>query len=130
MPICLHECCDPCSRTCSCTECSLQVSTDITLDQLLEHDSPLPVNTVKAGNKELATSLKDLRVKLCNERSFSNDYLLIGAVMCTGLTDSVIQKIVDGSSNIQNEEDLLNLGVTSRVYCSRILQVVMCYHQK
>ena len=57
----------------------------------------------------------------------SSDFLLVGPAICTGLSEPVIKNIVKSIQHIETEDDLLSLGITSRVYCSPILHLVQSY---
>ena len=131
VPSIMHECCDICSRTCSCSDCvcSPMVSpcNDISLEQLLEDNFSMPgmvqIGISKKEQRDLVAKLLALRIKLCS--TFSNSgYLLVGPVICTGLSEKVIKEIAKLAHTLRSEEDLLSLGITSRIYCPPILALI------
>lgn len=75
--------------------------------------------TIQATLKEqLTTYRKQLSKK------FAHTTALVGIELCTGLTDQTITSIAANCLNIHCEDDVLEYGVTSRVYCSTIFDIV------
>lgn len=130
LPMYKHECCDVCAFECACPNCKCD---DITLDQVEQIiDEPLEVSLVapekqldKTRKAELTARLIQLRTALCS--TVNDDYLLVGPAICTGLSDTVIKRIVNSIYTLKTEDNILSLGVTSRVYCCHILQLVTEY---
>ncbi|SMN01872.1 ATP-dependent DNA helicase RecQ [uncultured Candidatus Thioglobus sp.] len=133
LPTSRHDCCDLCAFKCSCPTCNL--AEDVSIEELskmekdliLFPDAPLSkaVEIEKAKQLELTFRLKELRDKLCSNAS--TDYLLVGPVICTGLSDTVIKDLVNSVHRLNTEDDVLSFGITSRVYCSPILQIINEY---
>jgi ATP-dependent DNA helicase RecQ len=127
LPLHSHECCDVCESSCSCSKCSTSPDdTLIPLDQFLDDSIVLPLEPLMemAKQRELKTRMKQLSHEICYQTSSSHDYLLVGPTVCTGLSDATIKRIICECRSIEHEDDLLTLGVTSRMYCSQILEVL------
>ena len=59
-----------------------------------------------------------------NLMSHTHATALVGIEMCTGLTNQAIANIATNCSCIHSENDVLKFGVTSRVYCSSVFDIV------
>lgn len=114
-----HLCCDVCACICVCEECN-NLTSDV-LPQLSEttQDS---VPASKVIQKAVTGKLVAYREKLMSELQHAT--LLIGVQLCTGLTDQTIANIAKNSLNIKSENDVLELGVLSSIYCRAILDII------
>ncbi|SMN01674.1 ATP-dependent DNA helicase RecQ [uncultured Candidatus Thioglobus sp.] len=126
LPTYRHNCCDICASMCSCSQCNCAIVSVNELDEPCLAVSQLATSPTeqldRAKQAALTDSLVQLRTELCS--TVSDDYLLVGAEICTGLSKSVIKKIVSSVHQIRTEEDLLMLGITSRLYCSPVLDLI------
>ena len=122
----LHLCCDICACSCTCTECAMNKEERMELDMpFQEHQSQCTTSVLtRTQYIELTEKLQLLRDRTCAQTSQPTAYLLVGAEVCTGLSDSMIERIITHIHSIKTQEDLLKLGVTYRHLCVEILTVL------
>lgn len=86
-----------------------------------------PVTPPKSVQVMLKEQLAEYRESL---RSEAHATALVGIELCSGLTDQTIANIATNYIYIHCESDLLKFGVTSRVYCSCIFEIINKVVQK
>ena len=126
LPLHRHLCCDVCASVCPCEDCDFNVNSPGSADSST-YAPPVPSNTGASNAPE--TIQATLREQLTTYRKqlskkFAHTTALVGIELCTGLTDRTITNIAANCLNIHCEDDVLEYGITSRVYCSPIFDII------
>ena len=122
-----HLCCDVCASVCMCEDCNPDASFH---DQLSE-SVPFP-SSRELSTQDFSTPPKSVQMRLKEQLAEYRESLLseahatalVGIELCSGLTDQTIANIATNCLYIHCESDLLKFGVTSRVYCSCIFEII------
>ena len=121
-----HLCCDICASVCMCQDCDPDVKSPT--DDSDTDISPVPSIIKEASNapESIQTSLKEQLVVYRTNlaKKITHTTMLVGIELCTGLTDLTIANIAANCLNIHSEDDILKYGVTSRIYCSAIYDII------
>ena len=126
LPLHGHLCCDVCASICTCEGCDFNTNSDMCA-------SPQPVPFVENSHASACTVPKTIQETLKEQlvayrmqlsKKFTHATALVGIELCTGLTDHTITNIASTCLSITCEDDILKCGVTSRVYCSAIFEIV------
>lgn len=122
-PSVLHKCCDICTRTCSCSECTnalLSVGSVSPCDlQELQDFEPLilppkkPRQLSKGIRDKLKEAIVSYRYKVCENSPCPDATLIAGIEICTGISDSTIEHVISNASAICELSDVLELGIPS-----------------
>ena len=129
LPCYAHLCCDICASVCMCDDCN----TDVNCYSQLQDSGPLlnfsaqessSVVAVHVPESVQVTVKEQLAAYRMNLMSHTHATALVGIEMCTGLTNQAIANIATNCSCIHSENDVLKFGVTSRVYCSSVFDIV------
>ena len=130
LPLHCHLCCDICACIYLCDECDLNVNSPADDSNTCTPSVPSTNEDSNAGASSapetvqatLKEQLTAYRKRL--SKKFAHTTALVGIELCTGLTDQTITSIAANCLNIHCENDVLEYGVTSRLYCSAILDIV------
>lgn len=132
LPLHRHLCCDVCACICMCENCDFK--TNSPTDNSDTCASPQAIPSFKENfdastctvPKTIQETLKDqlLAYRMQLSKKFTHTTALVGIELCTGLTDHTITTIASKCLSIICEDDILKCGVTSRVYCSAIFDIV------
>ena len=128
LPCYAHLCCDICASVCMCDDCN----TDVNCYPLLNFSAQESSSVVAVHVPEsVQVTVKEQLAAYCmNLMSHTHATALVGIEMCTGLTNQAIANIATNCSCIHSENDVLKFGVTSRVYCSSVFDIVNKILQK
>ena len=130
LPLHRHLCCDVCASVCLCEDCDFSVNSPADDSNACMCTSPvLSINQDSNARDAPETIQATLKEQLLSYRKqlskkFAHTTALVGIELCTGLTDQTISSIAVNCLNIHCEDDILEYGVTSRVYCSTIFDIV------
>ena len=131
-----HECCDICSRTCSCFECTsvLLSFKSCTPDDLICDDMP-PLT--KTSTQRISRSIRDrlkeaiitYRSKSCMDVSCPTAALMVGVEICSGITNSMIDYIISRGAQITSVSDLIEIGIPAN-HADHILPIIFSHLKK
>ena len=76
--------------------------------------------TIEKTLKERLTVYRDSLISETLEHATA----LIGINLCTGLTDRNISLMATNCLHVHSESDLLKFGITSRVFCASIFEII------
>ena len=125
-----HLCCDVCASVCLCEDCNFSVNSPADDSSACTCTSSiLSVNqdsNARDAPEAIQATLKEqlLSYRKQLSKKFAHTTALVGIKLCTGLTDQTISSIAVNCLNIRCADDILEYGVTSRVYCSTIFDIV------
>ena len=122
----LHLCCDVCKKLCKCLHCeTLPAAACVNMfEDVCNLPSISPAIQITQEKQQKVQALVELRKKWCENSDSPTAYLLVGSEVCTGLTNGAIDYIVNNFHNISTEEQLLELGIASRLYCQQLLSTL------
>ena len=122
----LHLCCDVCEKTCNCDECKCVSSILPEVLTELESES-FDYETSSTISRELKNKLYhqllEYRLSLCPSQH-STASLMIGTDLLTGLSNQLLQDIVDKCTLVKDASTLLNMGVGSYDMALDILIII------
>ena len=131
LPLHRHLCCDICACVCLCEDCDLNVNSPADVSNTCV---PQPVPSTNGNSNAGASNAPEMIQATLKEqltlyrkqlsKRFAYTTALVGIELCTGLTDQTITNIAANCLDIHCEDDILEYGVTSRVYCSAIFDIV------
>lgn len=111
-------------KLCKCLDCETippaAISTFETFEDNLPSFSPAGIIT-EEKQRTVYQALIQLRKQWCTNSCSPTAYMLVGEEVCTGLTNGAIDCIVKNFHNINTEEQLLELGIASHIYCKQLL---------
>ena len=81
----------------------------------------------RADKKERELALQNYRDQLCSLGGSEHVPLFFGKEIISGIPNSLINKIVANCKNINNCDELVDLGVVSEVQASEILTIIKCF---
>jgi ATP-dependent DNA helicase RecQ len=123
----MHNCCDVCESHCSCDKChpilfmdevQLELVEDsISVASSFDFTAPIP----QAMKKTFRLKLHEYRASLIESPIPS---LMIGAELLTGLSDELIEEIIENSQQITAITDLMEMGVYSHDMSIHIFQLI------
>ena len=134
-PSVLHKCCDVCARTCNCSECTnalLCVNSVSAKDLRDDFESissctnqprPLLPKNIRSKMKE---ELVLYRHRVCETSSCPAATLIAGIEICTGISNSMIERVVSNSTSITSISDMIQLGVPTE-HAGCILDIILLY---
>ena len=126
----LHLCCDICMKLCKCPHCETVSAVAMRNFETCEDESRLPSFSSadkmisKEKQEKVYQALVELRKRWCRSSDCPTAYLLVGEEVCTGLTNGAIDYIVKNYHDINKEEQLLELGIASHLYCQQLLSTL------
>ena len=132
-----HKCCDICSRTCNCFECtSVLLSFESCIPEDLVGDNDMPVfaqPSVQCLAKSICSKLREdivaYRLRSCMDLSCPSAALMVGIEICSGINNSMIDKIVSNSAQITSVSDLIELGIPAQ-HAHNILPIILSHIKK
>ena len=132
-----HKCCDICSRTCNCFECtSVLLSFESCTPDDLIGDNDLPISTErsirrvpKSTHNKLREDVVAYRLSSCMNLSCPTAALMVGVEICSGINNSMIDRIVSDCTQITSLSDLTNLGVPVH-HAHNILPIILSRVEK
>ena len=119
-----HSCCDICSSICDCATC---VEAMQLLESELYEEDEIIQELSRADKKERELALQNYRDQLCSLGGSEHVPLFFGKEIISGIPNSLINKIVANCKNINNCDELVDLGVVSEVQASEILTIIKCF---
>ena len=122
----IHQCCDVCAHTCSCSNCAQAQATamsSVEFEAFVEadaiDDSPSVLATGAHVQRAVIDRLTAYRDSLCEDTP-----VIFGQEIVTCLPDSLIRKIGRLAANITHVSDLLDLGVVSIGVAQDIIDII------
>ena len=125
----LRMCCDICSTSCTCSQCSnsmldFESFTKFQLDDVKhELSGAKHAPSKKPTDPAIKEGLLQYRFKLSGQFRDPNAVQMVGLEIATGLSDYAIDQISSEAHKIQSEMDLIHSGVPSE-HASPILKLV------
>ena len=123
----LHVCCDVCARVCPCSECKMKPSSsDVLLHSSVctEAVDCTPLVTLSDDVCALLHErLHEYRHSLCPPDN-STASLMLGEELLSGLSNNLLQDIVENCMHIKCVDTLINMGVGSHDIASDILSLI------
>ena len=129
-----HKCCDICSRTCSCFECTnvLLSFESCTPDDLINDDTPVFTKPPRKRTAKFIHELKEdivaYRSSSCVDLSCPNVALMVGVEICSGITDSMIDQVLSHCAQITSVADLIEFGIPA--YHAEYILSIIASHTK
>ena len=123
-----HLCCDNCRKECECSDCaSVQNDTSLT-EQLASFsledysfDKEMSVRTVSTHQRQiLKTQLTEYRQELIDLSNSS----MIHPDIFTGLSDQVIEQVVNNVHCIETMDDILDVYIFNKTVATKVLSII------
>ena len=120
-------CCDVCAVACSCSLCQLP-EPYIYFKELTCMNASVDKPRCGALTSEqyaIQCQLLEYRRQLCKRASVPSASLLVGIEVASGISDSIIEGIVNNYTSVQCKEDLFKFGITSAEHVDVFYDIVM-----